>query len=188
MRIHVSILCLLTACAAVFCLTTFCAVPAAAADKKLSQAEQAQAAKMAKVDAVAKQAFTAADHNHNDILSKTEFPDAESMLEEGFMQLGNQGVLGKLPPGNQAANAGQQAAGAGQGSEAKTMAATAGIYKKNRITLSEFQLFARTMSAQAEVMIAQNNAYQAQMQKQMQMHNSRGRRQVHTGTPIFLGP
>jgi len=159
-------------------LVGLCALPAVAADKKLTPAEQAQAAKMARVDAVAKEAFAAADHNHNDVLSKTEFPNAEAFLEQGLMQLGAQGVLGKLPPGNQAA--------ASQGADAKAMAAAPNLSKKNRITASEFQLYARAMGAQADVMIAQNNAYQAQMQQQMQ--RSRGRRQVHTGTPIFLGP
>lgn len=160
-------------------LVGLCALPAVAADKKLSPAEQAQAAKMARVDAVAKEAFAAADHNHNDVLSKTEFPNAEAFLEQGLMQLGAQGVLGKLPPGN-------QAAAASQGADAKAMAAAPNLSKKNRITPSEFQLYARAMGAQADVMIAQDNAYRAQMQQQMQ--RSRGRRQVHTGTPIFLGP
>jgi len=185
MRIHDSMVCLLKLCAAAICLAGLSAAGAAAADKKLSPAEQAHAAKMAKVDAVAKQAFTAADHNHNDILSKTEFPNAEEMLEQGFMQLGAEGVLGKLPPGNQNAAAN---AVANAGPDAKGMAATESIYKKKSITLSEFQLFARVMSAQADVMIAQNNAYQAQMLKQMQNSRGRGHRQVHTGTPIFLGP
>jgi hypothetical protein len=156
-----------------------CVAPARAADKKLTPAEQAQAAKMAKVDAVAKQAFTLADHNHNDILSKTEFPDAEEYLEEGLMQLGNQGVLGVVQKGQAVP----------QTPDTKAMAgASTNLYKKKTVSLSEFQLFARAMGAQADVVMAQNRAaYQAYMQ-QMQKSRGRGHRQVHTGTPIFIGP
>ena len=133
MRILGSILCLLLLCA-----------QASAADKKLSPAEQQEAAKMARIDAVAKEAFTAADHNHNDVLSKVEFPDAEQFLEEGLLQLGNQGVLGQTKNGQP-----------GQASMAKAAAAApTNLYKKNRISLSEFQLFARALGAQADVAMA----------------------------------
>jgi hypothetical protein len=150
-----------------------------AADKKLTAAEQARAAKMAKIDGVAKQAFTAADHNHNDILSKTEFPVAEEYLEEGLLQLGNEGVLGVVQKGQPANSTPDTKAMAG---------ASANLYKKKTVSLSEFQLFARAMGAQADVVMAQNRAaYQAYMQ-QMAKSRGRGRRQVHTGTPVFLGP
>jgi hypothetical protein len=164
---------------AILLLIGVCIAPAWAADKQLSAAEKAQAAKMAKVDAVAKQAFTLADHNHNDILSRTEFPDAEEYLEEGLMQLGNQGVLGVVPKGQAVP----------QNPDTKAMAgASTNLYKKKTVSLSEFQLFARAMGTQADVVMAQNRAaYQAYMQ-QMQKSRGRGHRQVHTGTPIFIGP
>jgi hypothetical protein len=167
-------------------LIALCATSAGAADKKLTPAEQQHAVKMARVDAVAKMAFTEADQNHNDVLSKIEFSDAEALLEQGLLQLGNEGVLGKTPPGGQ--NQANQNPAAVSPADAKAMASSANLYKKNRITLSEFQLFARTMGAQADIMIAENNAYQAQMQKQMQNSRGRGHRQVRTGTPIFLSP
>jgi uncharacterized protein YfkK (UPF0435 family) len=160
----------------IVCLVVLCA-PALAADKKLTPAEQAEAVKLARIDAVAKEVFAAADHNHNDLLSKTEFPDAEAMLEERLLQLGNQGVLGDPKKASKDADVTKASA-----------AAPANLYKKNRISPSEFQLFARAMGVQADVMIAQNRTAQAAYQKQMQ--NSRGRRgrQVRTGTPVFLGP
>lgn len=161
------------------CVIVLCTAAAVAADKKPTPAEQQEAAKMARVDAMAKQAFSAADHNHNDILSKVEFANADELLGEGIMQLGAEGVLGQPPKGqggNQAAATANKA----------VSAAPANLGKKNRISLSEFQLYARAMAAQADVQMAQDNsARQAYMQ---QMQRMRGRqRQVRTGTPIIIG-
>ncbi len=94
--------------ASCFCLMVLAAGSAMAADKKPSAAEQAEATKIGRIDAVAKHAFVLSDRNHNDVLSRTEFPDAEALLEEGLMQLGDQKVLGQVPKGGECESSGQR--------------------------------------------------------------------------------
>ncbi len=161
------------------CVIVLCAAAAVAADKKPTPPNSTEAAKMAHVDAMAKQAFTAADHNHNDILSKTEFANADELLGRGLMQLGSRRSAGATAKG-----AGRQPGR--RDCQQGRFRRSANLGKKNRISLSEFQLFARAMAAQADVLMAQDNsARQAYMQ---QMQKMRGRhRQVRTGTPIFIG-
>jgi hypothetical protein len=156
-----------------------CATQVWAAPKKDTQAETAYKAKMAKVDDLAKNVFKAADHNHNDTLSKNEFPAALEMLNEGLLQMGNQNVLGTAKNGQLSKE--EQALATSATSRAPNLS------KNNRITLSEFQLYAHGAAAQADVMIAQNKVAQQQYMQQNQRGRGRGR-QVKTGTPVFLSP
>ena len=168
----------LSVCLAMVSAASALAAPPAPA-KKQTPAEAAQAAKMARVDTVAKEAFKVADRNHNDILSKTELPAAEEALYEGIYSLGMQNVLGQLQNGQ--INKDSMAL------SNKAVAATPNLSKKNRISLSEFQQLAHGMAAEADIEFAQARFQGEQIQKSMANRRGRGR-QVHTGSPVFVSP
>ena len=169
----------LSVCLAMVCTLLASAVPVFAAPpaKKLTPAEQAHAAKMARVDTVAKEAFNMADHNHSGTLSKSEFPKAEEALYEGIYSLGMQNVLGQLQNGQLNKDAISMSN--------KAVAAAPNLSKKKAISLSEFQQYAHSMAGEADIEFAQSRFQGEQIQK-----NSRNRRgrQVHVGSPVFVSP
>src|SRR6186997_264284 len=105
-------------------------------NKRPNPAQQHEEARRASLDQLATEAFTVSDRNHNGALNRSEFSDAEAMLEASLMQLGQQGVLGRNKR---------------QESPSDLRAAIAGPPKfanKNRITLPEFKRYAESMTQQ----------------------------------------
>lgn len=139
-------------------------------NRKPNPAKQREEAKQASLDQLATEAFTASDRNHNGALNRSEFSDAEAMLETSLMQLGQQGVLGRHK---------------GQDSQSDLRAAIAGPPKfanKNRITLPEFKRYTESMTHQAEAAFAQVHAAQKAQQQQARRYRVR-RVPVRTGVP-----
>ncbi|HTU25543.1 MAG TPA: hypothetical protein VMF30_09105, partial [Pirellulales bacterium] len=133
-------------------------------------------------------------HNHNDVLSRTEYPDARTALEQGIAQLAQRGMLGTTPKGGAAHRAQQLAAGDAQAARAAA-AVPANLENKSRITPSEFQLLARALAAQADSTATQNRAavqmqaeqaHQAYVQWRYQRYY--GYYRSRTSQPVFLGP
>jgi hypothetical protein len=67
----------------------------------------------------------------------------------------------------------------------KAVAATPNFSKKKSITLTEFQQYAHSMAAEADMEFAQTRMNQENLQR---MSRTRRGRQVHVGSPVFLSP
>lgn len=121
-------------------------------------------------DELSQQIFTRADRNHNGLLSKREFADAESALEETVTQWGRSGLIGK-----------QQRRGAKTGDSQPKLDNSSGksadkLAKSNKVTQAEFTFYVHSMVSEADeefrqyyaMADAQRKAYQ----QQQQMYNA----------------
>ena len=112
------------------------------------------AANAARVDGAIKDIFTRADSNYNDALSKVEFRKTEAMLETAARDLARQGAIGN-PPKKQN---GKKAASSWTAPSAGSL----DLSKNNKISLSEFTLYAQNYFQNADfVMTKARAAYEA---------------------------
>ena len=112
------------------------------------------AANAARVDGAIKDIFKRADSNHNDALSKVEFRKTEAMLETAARDLARQGVIGNPPTKK---NGKKDASG-----WTAPSAGSLDLSKNNKISLSEFTLYAQNYFQNADsVMSKARAAYEA---------------------------
>jgi hypothetical protein len=124
------------------------------------------------IDELAQNVFDAADRNHNHVLNKSEFANAERTLAETIDDMGRQGVIGKPKKANKDK---QQAAAASNPSQGDKLA------RSNKVSQAEFTFFAHSMLDEADenwrqmraAAEAQQKAYNAQ-RRAMRANRGRG--------------
>lgn len=139
------------------------AAAAHGADGRVNQANEPVA-----IDEIAQQIFTAADRNHNDVLSKSEFGRAHAALVGQLNQLGQQGRIGKQYKKK------KQSSAAPVDSEA----AADKLARSNKVSLAQFVLYAHSALAEADDswrQLRQDNEAQHKLQQQMRKAGRRGR-------------
>ncbi len=122
------------------------------------------AAFRSQVDELAEKVIKDADRNHNQVLNKHEYVNADEMLEAGLMELGNQGVLGKPLTKGQTV----------QPDAALVREAT--VPNPNKVTPEEFKTHAHAVAQQADEYFRQLQAMSAAQRKAMMSRGNRGRR------------
>ena len=144
------------------------------------------------VDDMAKQAFDRADHNHNGLLSRREFVDAETLLDEVLSQWVQTRIIGKPKPANAKRGSTDKEEPPVQSSEKNG----AKLAKSNKVTQAEFTFYVHGVVAEADqqwrqyntMSDAQRQAYAAQ-QKAINAQRSairNYRRMPHTVPAPFL--
>jgi len=121
------------------------------------------AAYRSQVEALAEKIFKQADKNHNDVLNKHEYANADEFLEAGLVELGEQGVLGKPLAKGQTAQ--PQAA----------LVREATVPNASKVSPDEFKAHAVAVAQQADEYFRQLQAMSAAQRKAM-MSRGRGRR------------
>jgi hypothetical protein len=112
------------------------------------------AANATTVDSAIQDIFKRADANHNQALSKVEFRKTEAMLETAAMELARQGVIGNPPAKKNGKKAGS--------SWTAPSAGAIDLSKNNKISLSEFTLYAQSYFQNADsTMTKARAAYEA---------------------------
>jgi hypothetical protein len=129
----------------------------------------------ANIDQLAQKVFTSADQNHNHVLNKAEFRDAQAMLESTVEEWGRAGIIGKpRRPGNKQQDPGSASASA--------IASANKLSKSNRVSQAEFTFYVHSFVEEADQQWRQMNAATAAQRKAMnaqrRVYPARGRRFV----------
>ncbi len=151
----------------------------AAAARQAGQQDQGD--QSALVDQLAQRIFTSADHNHNHVLNKVEFRDAETMLESAVAEWGREGIIGKpKKPGNKEKGS-DHASGAAAASANK-------LAKSGKVSQAEFTFHVHSVVEEADQQWRQMNAAAAAQRKAMnaqrRAYPARGRRIVSYPYPF----
>jgi hypothetical protein len=129
---------------------------------------------LANIDQLAQRVFTGADQNHNHVLNKAEFRDAQAMLESTVEEWGREGIIGKpKKPGNKQQDSGNASASA--------VASANKLGKSNHVSQPEFTFYVHSFVEEADQQWRQMNAAAAQlkaMNAQRRVYPTRGRRFV----------
>jgi hypothetical protein len=146
-------------------------VPAAAKQAGQKTADDPSAS----IDQLAQKVFTSADQNHNHVLNKAEFRDAQAMLESTVEEWGRAGIIGKpKKPGNKQ----QDSANA----SASAIATANKLGKSNHVSQAEFTFYVHAFVEEADQQWRQVNAATAAQRKAMnaqrRVYPARGRRFV----------
>ncbi|MBI3836352.1 MAG: hypothetical protein HY288_00280 [Planctomycetia bacterium] len=137
--------------------------------------QQDQTDQVATVDQLAQRIFTNADQNHNHVLNKIEFRNAQSMLESAVAEWGRGGIIGKpKKPGNKD-NDSEHAPGSAAASASK-------LARSNKISQAEFAFYVHSVVEEADQQWRKMNAAAASQRKAMsaqrRVYPTRGRRFV----------
>ena len=112
----------------------------------------------AAVDQLAQQIFTEADKNHNHVLNKSEFRNAESLLKDEVDRWGREGLIGKPKKSN--------AKEKEIASQTDAVSASANrLSRSNKVSQAEFTFHAQTVVDQADEYWRQAKAAAAAQQK-----------------------
>ncbi len=125
------------------------------------------------IDELAQRVFDAADRNHNHVLNKNEFANAERALAEAIDDMGRQGVIGRPKKANKDKQ--QAVPAASNPSQGDKLA------RSNKVSQAEFMFFAHSMLDEADAnwrqmratAEAQRRAYEAQ-RRAMRANRGRG--------------
>ena len=123
---------------------------AGAARAAAAQAKQGDLSSM--VDQLAEKVFTGADTNHNHLLNKREFANAETMLETQIDQLGSARIIGK--PRTKGSGKGQEKAAL---AAASTSVSAEKLAKSNKVTQAEFTIYVHSLVEEADELWRQTN-------------------------------
>lgn len=131
---------------AIVLLFVACAAAAQAAPKDKAAPKQDERA--ARIDQLVQDIFTRADKNHNHALNKTEFANAQAMLEETVQEWAQQGLIGvaKKPPAKRA----QAESPNPELAEAASHVSTEKLARSNRISQAEFTFYVHAYVDQAD--------------------------------------
>ncbi len=126
----------------------------------------------AAVDQLAQRIFTEADKNHNHVLNKNEFRNAEGLLKDAVDQWGREGLIGK--PKKPSAKDKETS------SQTDAVSASANkLSRSNKVSQAEFTFHAQAVVDQADENWRQAKAAAAAQQKaisaQRRTNASRGR-------------
>ncbi len=127
----------------------------------------------AAIDEIAQSVFAAADRNHNHVLNKSEFEDAQNLLDEEIRKLGQQGAIGKP------AKASIDSAEKDRHAAASANAAANKLSRSNKISQAEFTYYVHAAIDEADVewrqLHAQADAQRKAAMMQRMMAPRRGR-------------
>ena len=141
------------------------------------------------IDDMAKEVFNRADRNHNGLLSKREFADAETLLDQVVSQWGRTRTIGKPKQGKSGQQPEEKPAGQSAEAQGNKLA------KSNKVTQAEFTFYVNAVVTQADQLWsnyyqmseAQQKAYQAQ-RAAMRNQGGRGGRRRMVATPFGYYP
>jgi hypothetical protein len=156
--------------AAVWVGLAFNGLPAAAKQA----AQQDQGDPTAKVDQLAQRIFNGADQNHNHVLNKNEFQNAQAALQAAVAEWGRTGVIGQPKKPGHNEKAGDRPAVLATSSPDK-------LAKSNKVSQAEFSFYAHSVVEEADQQWRQANAAAAAQRKalaQRRGYPGRGRRFV----------
>jgi hypothetical protein len=151
------------------CMTNISSLRAAPKDARAKESNEREAM----AEKLAKQIFTAADRNRNQLLNKREFAEAQKLLDTTIADWGRTRVIGQ--PHKTSARKTEKDLESGELAAASTKVSADSLAKSNKVTLGEFSLYVHSAvdeadqqwrqantaaDAQAKALAAQRRAYQ----------------------------
>lgn len=146
---------------------------------KDTPAQKQQEVQAAAVDTLAQSIFASADRNHNQVLNKSEFQQAQELLDAEIAKLGQQGAIGQ--PKKQSAQDIEKAENASASAEISANK----LSRSNKVTRAEFTYYVHSVVDEADQYWRQMRAQAAAQQKAF---NAQRQRYGRTGRTINPGP
>jgi hypothetical protein len=124
---------------------------AAPKEERAKQASEREAM----IEQLAHKVFSTADHNHNQLLNKREFADAQTMLQTAIAEWGRTRVIGKPHQVTGKRIAKEQETSLLASASAKVSADN--LARSNKVTPAEFAFYVHSLVDEADAQWRQNN-------------------------------